>query len=264
LRRVALFWYWYVMSTATTTPPPAVHYPDSDGQPMADDTLQFARIMTIQGNLDLMFRDDPEVFVAGDHLIYPVEGDADTRQAPDVYVAFGRPKGHRGSYKVFAEGNVFPQVVFEVWSPSNTAERMEENRRLDEKYGPQEYNDLYPDFPAHLQGWRRAGESLARVPDLNGFVSPRLSIRFEVARGSVAVLRPDGTPFLSFVELGALQERTAEQLEQTQKVADEARRQAERKRQEADAARRQAEEERQRAERLAARLRELGIDPDAV
>jgi Uma2 family endonuclease len=231
------------MATTTTTPPPAVHYPDSDGQPMADNTLQFEWIVTIQGNLDLLFRDDPDVFVAGDHLIYPVEGDADTRQAPDVYVAFGRPKGHRGSYKVFAEGNVFPQVVFEVWSPSNTAERMDEKRRFYEKYGAEEYYVLYPDFPAHLQGWRRAGESLARVPDMNGFVSPRLGARFAVARGSVAVFRPDGTPFLSFVELGALQERTAEQLEET---------------------RRAAEAERQRAERLAARLRELGIDPDAV
>jgi hypothetical protein len=120
---------------------------------------------------------------------------------------------------------------------------MDEKRRFYEKYGAEEYYVLYPDFPAHLQGWRRAGESLARVPDMNGFVSPRLGARFEVARGSVAVFRPDGTPFLSFVELGALQERTAEQLEET---------------------RRAAEEERQRAERLAARLRELGVDPDAV
>jgi Uma2 family endonuclease len=231
------------MSTTTTTPPPAVHYPDSDGQPMAENTLQFEWIVTLQGNIDLIFRDDPDVFVAGDHLIYPVEGDADTRQAPDVYVAFGRPKGHRGSYRVFAEGNVFPQVVFEVWSPGNTAERMEEKRRFYEKYGAEEYYILYPDFPAHLQGWRREGGSLARVPEMNGFASPRLGIRFAVARGDVAVFRPDGTPFLSFVELGALQERTAERLEEE---------------------RRRAEEERRRAERLAARLRELGVDPDAV
>ena len=90
------------MSTLTTTPPPAVDYPDSDGQPMADNTLQFLWIMTLQGNLDLMFRENPDVFVAGDHLIYPAEGKPEICQAPDVYVAFGRPKGHRGSYKVHA------------------------------------------------------------------------------------------------------------------------------------------------------------------
>lgn len=233
------------MSTTTTTTssglaegtnPPAVDYPDSDGQPMADNTLQFEWIVTLQGNLDLMFRDDPNVFVAGDHLIYPVEGDNVTRQAPDVYVACGRPKGHRGSYKVFAEDNVFPQVVFEVWSPSNTADRMEEKRKFYEKYGAEEYYVLYPDFPAYFRGWARAAGVLVPVANMNGHVSPRLGIRFEVARGHVAVFWPSGRPFLSYLELGALQEQTEMR----------------------------AEQEKQRAERLAARLRKLGVDPDAV
>ncbi|QJW93024.1 Uma2 family endonuclease [Frigoriglobus tundricola] len=224
------------MVPTTTKSPPAVYYPDSDGQPMADNTLQFEWIVTLQGNLDLMFRDRSDVFVAGDHLIYPVEGDADIRQAPDVYVAFGRPKGHRGSYKVFAEENVFPHVVFEVWSPSNTAERMEEKRRFYERYGAEEYYIVYPDFPAYAQGWFREAGALVRVTNMNGYVSPRLRIRFAVLRGSVAVFRPDGSPFLSFVDLGALQQKTEESLTH----------------------------ERQRAARLAARLRELGVDPDAV
>jgi hypothetical protein len=78
---------------------------------------------------------------------------------------------------------------------------------------------------------------------MTGFTSPRLGIRFEVVRGHVAVFRPDDTPFLSFVELGARQQSTAEQL---------------------SLARQQTEDERRRAERLAARLCELGVDPDAV
>ncbi len=145
-----------VMSFTTTTPPPAVGYPDSDGRPMADNSLQFEWIVTLQGNLDLMFRETRDVFVAGDHLIYPVEDNADIRQAPDVYVAFGRPKGHRGSYRLFAEDNIFPQVIFEVWSPGNTAERMEEKRKFYERYGAEEYYVLFPDFPAYCRGWRRA------------------------------------------------------------------------------------------------------------
>ncbi|MBN9119893.1 MAG: Uma2 family endonuclease [Planctomycetes bacterium] len=244
------------MST-TTTRPPAVHYPDSDGQPMADNTLQFEWIVTLQGNLDLMFREDANVFVAGDHLIYPVEGDADVRQAPDVYVAFGRPKGHRGSYKVFAEDGVFPQVVFEVWSPSNTAERMEEKRRFYERYGAEEYYILYPDFPAYFQGWRRDADALVRVANMHGYVSPRLGVRFEVARGHVAVFWPNGRPFLSYLELGALQQ-------QTEARAEQERLRAEQEKQRAEQERFRAEQEKQRAERLAARLRELGVDPDAV
>ncbi|MBV8313575.1 MAG: hypothetical protein JOZ53_01315 [Planctomycetaceae bacterium] len=45
-----------------------VIYPDSDGQPMADNTLQFEWITTIKGGLEAVFRDDPNVFVAGELL----------------------------------------------------------------------------------------------------------------------------------------------------------------------------------------------------
>lgn len=57
------------MPSNTFIPPAAVQYPDSDGKRMADNTLQFEWIVTLQGNLDLLFRSNPNVFVAGDHLI---------------------------------------------------------------------------------------------------------------------------------------------------------------------------------------------------
>ena len=91
---------------------PEVFYPDSDGEPMADNTLQFEWIVTIEGGLDLLFKDDPNVFVAGDLLWYAVEGNNRIRLAPDAMVVFGRPKGYRGSYKQWEEGGIAPQVVF--------------------------------------------------------------------------------------------------------------------------------------------------------
>ena len=44
-------------------------------------------------------------------LWYAVEGDNKIRQAPDAMVAFGRPKGYRGSYRQWEEGGIAPQVV---------------------------------------------------------------------------------------------------------------------------------------------------------
>jgi hypothetical protein len=85
-------------------------YPDSDGKPMADNTKQFEWIITIAGGLQALFADNPNVFVAGDLLWYPVEGDNKTRIAPDALVAFGRPQGYRGSYKQWEEGGVAPQA----------------------------------------------------------------------------------------------------------------------------------------------------------
>src|SRR3954466_2232357 len=108
-------------SMSTHTPPASaeIEYPDSDGEPMAENTLQFRTIVTIQGGLDALYRNDPNVFVAGDLLWYPVEGDNTICTAPDVIVAFGRPKGDRGSYLQWKEDNIPPQVVFEVLSPNN-------------------------------------------------------------------------------------------------------------------------------------------------
>ena len=102
-----------------TSPRPVVHYPDSDGEPMADNTRQYQWIVTIQGNLDAQYRNEVNIFVAGNLLWYPVEGRADIRIGPDIFVAFGRPKGHRGSYKQWEEDGIAPQVVFEILSPGN-------------------------------------------------------------------------------------------------------------------------------------------------
>src|SRR5581483_11867046 len=64
-----------VMSTDLgTVSPSAIVYPDSDGKPMADNTWQFQWIVTIKDGLEALYRDEPNVFVAGDLLWYPVEG----------------------------------------------------------------------------------------------------------------------------------------------------------------------------------------------
>ncbi len=81
----------------TQLPATGVVYAESDGQPMADNTLQFRWIVTIQGNLAALFAERRDMFAAGDLLWYPVKGRSDIRRAPDAMVVFGRPKGDRGS-----------------------------------------------------------------------------------------------------------------------------------------------------------------------
>ena len=106
-------------SAAATSPRAGIVYPDSDGLPMAENTLQYRWIVTIVGGLEHLFADDPDVFVAGDLFWYPVEGHPEIVAAPDAMVAFGRPKGDRMSYMQWEEAGVPPQVVLEVLSPSN-------------------------------------------------------------------------------------------------------------------------------------------------
>lgn len=62
------------MVSQVTTPNAEIIYPDSDGKLIADNTKQFRWIVTIKENLELIFANQPDVFVAGDLLWYPVEG----------------------------------------------------------------------------------------------------------------------------------------------------------------------------------------------
>jgi Uma2 family endonuclease len=243
------------MSADTTTEADVI-YPDSDGQPMADNTLQYQWIVTIMGNLDDLFATNPDVFVAGDNLIYPVKGNNKVRQAPDVYVAFGRPKGHRGSYKVWAEGGVFPQVVFEVTSPGNRAGEMRRKLQFYQRHGAQEYYVHDPDRNRTTGYARAADGTLAPVPEMNGFTSPLLGVRFDTSGDPLVIYRPDGRPFLTFQQL-ADRGRAAEQhAAAAEQRAEQARRAAEAERTRADAVQ-------QELARALAMLRAAGLDPDA-
>lgn len=144
------------MSTFISPRRPAIVYPESDGQPMAENTLQFRWIVTIEGGLDAIFINDPNVFVAGDLLWYPVEGEPTIRTAPDCMVVFGRPKGDRGSYRQWEEGGIPPQIVFEILSPGNRAGAMERKLKFYEYHGVDEYYIYDPDN-GDLIGWRRVG-----------------------------------------------------------------------------------------------------------
>lgn len=234
------------MSTHLRPPQPRIIYPDSDGEPMADNTLQFEWIVKIKEGLSDQFRDDPEVFVAGDLLWYPVEGHPEICAAPDAMVAFGRPKGYRGSYKQWEEGGIAPQVVFEVLSPRNRPRDLIRKFQFYDRYGPEEYYFYDPDHIL-LEGWLRRDGVLTVIPETNGWVSPRLGIRFELGEETLTILRPDGRPLLSYEE----QSRRGDEAERQRAEAD---------RQRAEAERRHAEAE-QTAERLAAQLRALGIEP---
>lgn len=52
------------MTTSPILKAPNLYYPDSDGQPMADNTQQFRWIVLIKENLELLFA-AANVFVAG-------------------------------------------------------------------------------------------------------------------------------------------------------------------------------------------------------
>ena len=250
-------------------------YPASDGKPMADNTEQFRWIVAVQGGLDSMFRDRPDVLVVGDLLWYPVEGNNKIRTAPDAMVIFGRPKGPRGSYIQYREEGIAPQVVFEILSPGNR--RAEMTRKLDfyERYGVEEYYILNPDRDRHRGYTRDAEGKLALIPRLLGWVSPLLSVRFEMSR-ELRILKPSGQPFETYLEVDANRDIAVQQTVEANLRAERAERQAEVERREKLQERREKLQERReklqereakelsegKLELLRAQLRALGFEPD--
>lgn len=228
------------------TTPSSIVYPESDGKPMADNTRQFELIVYVKKGIDWLFTDEPQVFVAGDLLWYPIEGNNKLCQAPDAMIVFGRPKGDRGSYQQWKEDNLPPQVVFEILSPGNTPSEMTRKFQFYERYGVEEYYVFDPDR-ATLEGYLRQGTLLDAIDAMQDWISPRLKIRFSLTEdGQLQLFRPDETPFETYEQIAARAEQERLRAEQERLRAD------------------QAEERVQQAEaeiqRLREQLRALGQD----
>jgi Uma2 family endonuclease len=221
-------------------------YPDCDGQPMSDNTLQFSWIVKIKENLEILFANDPNVFVAGDLLWYPVEGNNSIKRAPDAMAVFGRPKGYRGSYKQWLEDNIAPQVVFEILSPGNRLAEMTAKFEFYDRYGAEEYYIYDPDR-VDFTGWLRQVERLQGISNISGWVSPRLGVRFELNE-ELEIYTPVGELFLSPLEI-------ARKAEAAQLEAEQERLQKEIERDRANVAE-------QKAAAMAAQLKAVGIEPD--
>jgi Uma2 family endonuclease len=214
-------------------------YPDDNGEPMSDNTEQFRLIVWIKENLELLFANVANVFVAGNLLWYPVEGNNKISQAPDAMVVFG----YRGSYQQWLEENIVPQVVFEIWSPGNRPAPMIQKFKFYERHGVEEYY-LYDPQNVELTGWRLVDEQLEAIAQMDGWVSPRLGVRFGLSEESgLQMFGPSGEPFVSFVELAQLREQAETRAQQAEGLL---------------------EQERSRSQALEARLREMGIDPNQL
>ena len=238
-------------------------YPIPEGPPLAEGDEHLRWIVTLHGNLEFLYADDSRVQVSADHAIYPVEGQPKEWRAPDVFLAFGVPKEDRACYLVWQEDDVFPQVIVEVRSKSNTTAELADRLAFYERYGAEEYYDFDPKRNK-LRVYLRAGGSLIEQDYGRVFVSPMMGVRFDLTGTVMRVYTPDDKPFLTRQEL-------QQWFEETSRRADAARQQAAAARQQADAARQQADASRQQAAAAVAdnaRLRELlrkaGIDPDAA
>lgn len=225
---------------------PQVLYPDCDGRPMAENTIQYRWIVRLVANLKHLLQGQT-AFVAGDLLWYPVQVNVPPvpSQAPDAMVVLGRPTGDRRSYKQWEEGNIVPQAVFEILSPSNSAREMLAKQAFYQKYGVLEmffYDPESYDFWGLVR--RAPEENLRPITPINfPWSSPTLGIRFELLEDGLAIFSPNGERFKDPEELFEERDQAQQERDQAQQERD------------------QAQQERDRA---FAKLQELGVDPSQL
>ncbi|MDW8104018.1 MAG: Uma2 family endonuclease [Armatimonadota bacterium] len=248
-----------------------VHYPHSDGKPMAETPAHLEAMIYLITALQAYFAEQEDVYVAGNQFLYWIEGNPRQRVAPDVYVVFGVPKRPpRPTWKVWEEGKA-PDVIFELTSRSTAGEDLERKYRLYQRLGVKEYImiDVTREYliePILLH--RLAGNEYEQVPnerpnDREWWVTSeqlglRVMVRAEDAGYLVRLWDPQRQMFLpSIREVTEEMLQLYEQLEQTRQQEAEWRRQAEEEARRAEAEALRAQEEARRRMELEARLREV-------
>jgi Uma2 family endonuclease len=202
---------------------------------------------------------------------FPDRSDTRIRLNPDVMVVRGRPPGPRKSYKAWQEDGIAPAVLVEVWSDDDTDAdyRRRLNRAL--AYGVEEVVIVDPFAVGgvrveHLRADGDRFRSVASTAHADRLVVVE-SLGVSMAGGDELQVISDGARWPTTAEAFQLARSEAVRADReaaravTEHVrAETERERAETERERAEAERERAEAERERADRLAAMLRDAGID----
>ena len=149
--------------------PEAVHYPVSDGRPMAETGRHWHATVDFAKPLHVFMLNRPDAYVGSDMFMYFRQGDPRAVVSPDVFVAFGAPKEPlRDTWKLWEEG-VAPAFVLEVTSKSTQDEDEVGKKAVYEALGVSEYWQFDPTgdyLDPILKGHRLAPEGRYELLDL--------------------------------------------------------------------------------------------------
>ena len=228
----------------------ALELPGDDGEPMKNERERM-QISLFLNALDQHWHDRNDFYAAGNMFIYYSvpqaqrvlkEINTDTLpqtafRGPDIFVVLGVDGSYRRQkWTVWNEDGRYPNVIFELLSPTTRKRDLGEKKRLYEQtFHTREYvcfDYLDPESDNALQGWRldAQGHYQSIEPDARGWLwSEQLNLW--VGRWEGTFLRDDTVWMRVYMPDGELV------------LTD-------------------GEASRQRAERLEAQLRALGVEPE--
>jgi Uma2 family endonuclease len=232
----------------TIASPPTELYSD---EPPVESDLHLQQIILFLECLNWWWRDRNDFYASGNLTIYYSQKKIKSRdfRGPDFFVVLGAERKPRKSWAVWDEDGKYPNVIVEVLSNSTAS--------IDKGLKQQLYQDIFrtPDYfwfdPDTLEfaGFHLVdGQYQPLEPDTQGRLwSHQLQLFLGFHDRNLRFFTPEGQLIPSPREAAETESRQKE-LAQKQ-AAREAQR---------------AQQEAQRAEQLTAKLRELGVDPDAL
>ncbi len=215
--------------------------------------------------------DQTNFYVGGNMFIYYSSTQAKNRdfRGPDFFVVLDvEGESDRLGWVVWEEGGRYPDVIVELMSPSTANVDLGVKKDLyDQVFKTQDYFVYNPFDPNSLLGWHRGDTYRSIIPDERGWLwCEKLGLWLGTWQGTID---RETLSWLRFYDsTGALvllpEEIAQQQAESAAQRAEAETQRAESAVQRAESEAQRAELERLRAERLAARLRELGEDPDLL
>ncbi len=234
--------------TFVDLPPTQQDLPSDDGVPMETQRHKVQMDLLLDALL-LWLEGRPDGYAGGNMFVYYSLAQIRNQdfKGPDVFVTLGVPKGERRSWVCWEEGKT-PDVVIELLSDSTAAaDKGEKMQIYQNQLHVPEYFWFDPFDPEDWAGFQLSGRQYQPIPPTPQglLVSQTLSLALIRWQGTYKGI---DTTWLRWAHLNGTLLPTAEEYERIR----------------ANQAQDQATAAQQRADRLAERLRQLGIDPDQV
>ncbi len=232
-----------------------IEYPESDGEPMGETGYHVRASMHLLGVLSLFFNGRMDVFVAADMFLYFEKGNPGACKAPDVMVIKGVENHERRTFKTWEEA-AGPCLIFEITSKSSMIDDLVTKSALYASLGVREYF-IFDPLNEYLEvpfiGFRLQNMEYSPIPaDASGRIySNELKAMLERKNNLLRIIDPETGEYVPSLD---------EAVKIARKESDRAREFSKR----AEEEYKRAEEETRRADQLAAKLREMGVDPDTL
>lgn len=240
---------------------PEITFPPGDlysDEPPLESYLHLRQLILLLTCLEWHWRERNDYFAAGNLTIYysPKQLKSEDFRGPDLYVVLGTERKPRKSWVVWEEEGKYPNVIVEVLSDTTA--------KTDRGLKKQIYQDTFrtPDYfwfdPNSLEfaGFHLVdGQYEPLEPNPQGWLwSHQLQLFLGVAERQLRFFSSDGQLVLSPEESARAEQQRAEIAQQQVAEAQEQIAEVQEQMTQAEA----------RNEKLAAKLRELGVDPNAL